>query len=405
MDRRSQRLPGLRECGIGRLSGSHDRRRAPGRGARASSGGPRRGWRGQRECRSARTGLATGADRRWSRTRSLRSGELVARRRVRGWSSITEPAQSADRDLRELGPPSRRPAPSSARTWVARPRRPRRDRVRRHEGIRVLLATTHGHRPADPGDGANGGPAGARSGPAPDVRAVRRSTGDPPVVRVSSRAPAVAICRGSGAALVCERGCAAPRIAGQQESRSRRPRVFRSSRSVSRSPADWKCAAGMTRVNSSRASRLSAALLTFRPSDRAGQSRGVEPADLAPGALVRTVPRRCRPLTLLAIRTPLDGESWTGINGSPAQPVKTLTVRYADALQREPTWTELRRDADVPHRRAQLSAVRQPAQPSPSAIVRRPSVFGDRLEYALTPGQEVRLLRPPICQHVDLDLR
>ena len=132
-------------------------------------------------------------------------------------------------------------------------------------------------------------------------------------------------------------------------------------------------------------SRLSAALLTFRPSDRAGQSRRVEYADLAPGALVRTVPRRCRSLTLLAVRMALDGESWTGINGSPAQPVKTLTVRYSDAAAAR---------ADLRQKRIAILTCRtvvlsfppydQPGQPY-TVSHRAPalSVFGDRVAYAL----------------------
>lgn len=77
--------------------------------------------------------------------------------------------------------------------------------------------------------------------------------------------------------------------------------------------------------------RLKGALQTFRPSERAGQEQPVDAADLAPARSVRTDPVTCSPLTLLAVRPPLDGASWTGINGTPAQPVRTLTVRYADA--------------------------------------------------------------------------
>jgi hypothetical protein len=79
------------------------------------------------------------------------------------------------------------------------------------------------------------------------------------------------------------------------------------------------------------AQRLTAALLTFRPSDRAGLARSATAADLAPERSVITDPVRCAPLTLLAERTPIDGQSWTGINGAPAQPVNTLTVRFRDA--------------------------------------------------------------------------
>lgn len=50
-----------------------------------------------------------------------------------------------------------------------------------------------------------------------------------------------------------------------------------------------------------------------------------------------TKPARCAPLTLLAERQPTDGQSWTGVNGRPAQPVNTLTVRFRDtaAARRE----------------------------------------------------------------------
>jgi hypothetical protein len=77
--------------------------------------------------------------------------------------------------------------------------------------------------------------------------------------------------------------------------------------------------------------RLAGAFQTFRPSERSGLSKPVGPVDLAADRSVRTEPPRCAPLTLLAVSTPLDGQSWTGINGSPAQPVTILTVRYADA--------------------------------------------------------------------------
>jgi hypothetical protein len=60
-------------------------------------------------------------------------------------------------------------------------------------------------------------------------------------------------------------------------------------------------------------------------------------ADLAPERSVRTNPARCAPLTLLTERTPVNGESWTGINGSAAQPLNILTVRFRDtaAARRE----------------------------------------------------------------------
>ncbi len=85
------------------------------------------------------------------------------------------------------------------------------------------------------------------------------------------------------------------------------------------------------------AQRLSAALLTFRPSDRAGLAKPATAADLAPERAVRTDPARCAPLTLLSEQAPADGQSWTGINGRPAQPVNILTVRFRDhaAARRE----------------------------------------------------------------------
>jgi hypothetical protein len=93
----------------------------------------------------------------------------------------------------------------------------------------------------------------------------------------------------------------------------------------------WSARAWQERNHVVKAQRLSVALLTFRPSDRAGLAKPVTAADLAPERSVITRPRRCAPLTLLSERTPVDGQSWTGINGTPAQPVSTLTVRLSDA--------------------------------------------------------------------------
>jgi hypothetical protein len=93
----------------------------------------------------------------------------------------------------------------------------------------------------------------------------------------------------------------------------------------------WSARAWQDRSHVVEAHRLSVALLTFRPSDRAGLAKPVTAADLAPDRSVRTRPERCAPLTLLSERTPVDGQSWTGINGIPAQPVNTLTVRFDDA--------------------------------------------------------------------------
>ena len=79
------------------------------------------------------------------------------------------------------------------------------------------------------------------------------------------------------------------------------------------------------------APRLAAALQIFRPSEHAGLPTPVDPADLAPDRSVRTEPTSCAPLTLLATRSALDAQSWTGVNGSPLQPVRLLTVRYSSA--------------------------------------------------------------------------
>ena len=93
----------------------------------------------------------------------------------------------------------------------------------------------------------------------------------------------------------------------------------------------WSARAWYDQAQFVEAQQLSAALLTFRPSERAGLAKPATAADLAPGRSVITKPARCAPLTLLSERTPVDGESWTGINGTPAQPVNTLTVRFRDA--------------------------------------------------------------------------
>jgi hypothetical protein len=77
--------------------------------------------------------------------------------------------------------------------------------------------------------------------------------------------------------------------------------------------------------------RLDAALKTFRPVDRSGLASPADPRGFDPDRNPRTDPTACAPLTALASSAPLDGRSWTGINGNPAQPVTLLTVRYADA--------------------------------------------------------------------------
>jgi hypothetical protein len=81
------------------------------------------------------------------------------------------------------------------------------------------------------------------------------------------------------------------------------------------------------------AARLTVAMETFRPSERAGLSKVVDATELAIDRSVRSDPARCTPLSHLAVKGAIGGESWTGINGSPAQPVTTLTVRYPDAAR------------------------------------------------------------------------
>jgi hypothetical protein len=78
------------------------------------------------------------------------------------------------------------------------------------------------------------------------------------------------------------------------------------------------------------AQRLTVALETFRSPEPAGLATQVDFAELGPARLVRSDPLWCTPLTLLTVKGAVGGESWTGINGSPAQPVTTLTVRYPD---------------------------------------------------------------------------
>lgn len=77
--------------------------------------------------------------------------------------------------------------------------------------------------------------------------------------------------------------------------------------------------------------RLDAALQTFRPVDRSGLAAPIDPAGFAPERNPRTDPAACAPLTELTVSAPLDGRSWTGVGGRPAQPVTLLTVRFADA--------------------------------------------------------------------------
>lgn len=77
--------------------------------------------------------------------------------------------------------------------------------------------------------------------------------------------------------------------------------------------------------------RLDAAFETFRPVDRSGLATPTDPDTFSPDHNPRTEPARCTPLTVLTSTPPLDGRSWTGANGQPAQPVTLLTVRFADA--------------------------------------------------------------------------
>ncbi|SEQ63498.1 hypothetical protein [Microlunatus flavus] len=80
--------------------------------------------------------------------------------------------------------------------------------------------------------------------------------------------------------------------------------------------------------------RLDAALQTFRPADRPGLAQPLDAGTFAADRNPRTDPAACVPLTALAVpggAPPLDGRSWTGVNGRPAQPVTLLVVRYADA--------------------------------------------------------------------------
>jgi len=77
--------------------------------------------------------------------------------------------------------------------------------------------------------------------------------------------------------------------------------------------------------------RLDAALQTFRPAARPGLASPADPGTFGAGHDPRTDPARCAPLVVLTTTPPLDGRSWTGVNGRPAQPVTLLTVRFADA--------------------------------------------------------------------------
>ena len=77
--------------------------------------------------------------------------------------------------------------------------------------------------------------------------------------------------------------------------------------------------------------RLDAAMQTFRPTGQAGLASPADPASFGPEQNPRTDPASCTALAVLTTSAPLDGRSWTGVNGHPAQPVTLLTVRFADA--------------------------------------------------------------------------
>ncbi len=77
--------------------------------------------------------------------------------------------------------------------------------------------------------------------------------------------------------------------------------------------------------------RLAVALQTFRPADHRGQASPVALADLDPNGLVRADPPGCSALAVLASDDLVGAASWTGVHGSPVQPVRILTVRLVDA--------------------------------------------------------------------------
>ncbi len=85
---------------------------------------------------------------------------------------------------------------------------------------------------------------------------------------------------------------------------------------------------GIDRRQQVSAERLLVALETFRPSEIAGRAGPVPAADLAPERSVRTEPAECAALSLLSTGEAIDGATWSGVGGQPAQPVTTLTVRY-----------------------------------------------------------------------------
>jgi hypothetical protein len=149
--------------------------------------------------------------------------------------------------------------------------------------------------------------------------------------------------------------------------------------------AGWAVWPWRERTDLVDAQRLTVAMETFRPSEHAGLSEAVDVAELAPKRSVRSDPARCTPLSLLAVNGAIGGESWTGVNGSPEQPVTTLTVRYPDAARAR--WELLAKRVAL----ATCATVRltfppfgKPAEDFDVAG-RRWAVFsaGDRLRYAL----------------------
>lgn len=149
----------------------------------------------------------------------------------------------------------------------------------------------------------------------------------------------------------------------------------------------WAARDALDRARFVEAPRLAAALLTFRPSERAGQPRPVPATDFDPARSVRSDPTSCAPLSLLAVSAVADGEAWTGVNGQPAQPVSTLTARYADAAAARHELTAKR-----------LALLRCPTvsltfppfdKPAESYLVQRrgwANAVGDRVDYALIGG-------------------
>ena len=136
--------------------------------------------------------------------------------------------------------------------------------------------------------------------------------------------------------------------------------------------------------------RLAGALETFRPSERSGQATPADAATLSPDRSTRTKPGRCRPLALLAVGDALSGGAWVGINGSPAQPVRTLTVRFADAATAR---AQLRQKRIALLRCRELELIFPPfVEPAQAFTVedrlRVTSLLGDRMSYTLRGSED-----------------